>query len=267
MKAVIKNIFCGLVIGSSMLIPGVSGGTTAIILGIYDRLIKAVSELLHDFKRNMGFLMQVALGGLIGVILFSKAVLWLVGEFYFPMMYFFIGAILGSIPLMLKKAKIQKSNFYYIVFAFFGVLAALSVKILPKASFSAIPDSIGGIAMLLLCGIVIAVALILPGISTSHILLVLGMYETVLQAVSEMNWLYIGILGTGVIIGIFLCTKLLEKAMCRFPSQTFMAIIGFIMASVYDIFPGIPSGIEVLICLFTFALAFTLVSGLSMKQP
>ena len=183
------------------------------------------------------------------------------------MMYFFIGAILGSIPLMLKKAKIQKSNFYYIVFAFFGVLAALSVKILPKASFSATPDSIGGIAMLLLCGIVIAVALILPGISTSHILLVLGMYETVLQAVSEMNWLYIGILGTGVIIGIFLCTKLLEKAMCRFPSQTFMAIIGFIMASVYDIFPGIPSGIEVLICLFTFALAFTLVSGLSMKQP
>ena len=91
MKNIIKNLLSGMIIGSSMLIPGVSGGTTAIIIGIYDRLIKAVSDILKDLKKNISFLVQVAVGGIIGILLFSKAVLFLTEQYNFPMMYFLSG--------------------------------------------------------------------------------------------------------------------------------------------------------------------------------
>ena len=266
MKNIIKNLLSGMIIGSSMLIPGVSGGTTAIIIGIYDRLIKAVSDILNDFKKNISFLVQVAVGGIIGILLFSKAVLFLTEQYNFPMMYFFIGAIFGSIPVMIKKADIKMSNIYNISFVLVGVIIAVAINFLPKSGLSVIPDSAGGYIMLFMCGIIIAVALILPGISTSHILLILGMYETVLSAVSDMNLIYISILGIGVFTGVLLCTKILEKAMNKFPSQTFMAITGFVMASVYDIFPGIPSGIELIFCILLFITAFALTSIISLKN-
>ena len=266
MKNIIKNIFSGMIIGSSMLIPGVSGGTTAIIIGIYDRLIKAVSDILKKVRKNIFFLIQVAIGGITGILLFSKAVLFLTNEYYFPMMYFFIGAIFGSIPLMIKKADINMKNIYNILFVLVGVVVAIAVNFLPKSGLSVMPDSAVGYIMLFLSGIIIAIALILPGISTSHILLVLGMYETVLSAVSDMNVVYIAILGGGVLAGVFSCTKILEKAMNKFPSQTFMAITGFVMASVYDIFPGIPSGIEMILCILLSITAFALTGIVSMKN-
>ncbi len=245
-------------IGAAMLIPGVSGGTTAIILGIYDRLIRAVSDLTKHFKSNFFFLMQTAVAGLIGVLVFSKAVLWLTDRFYFPMRYFFIGAILGSVPLMLKKADIKGSNLWQTVFILPGVLMAVGLNFLPRSELTS-----GNIWLLPVCGLVIAAALVLPGISTSHILLVLGMYETVLQAIVAVNWLYIGILGISVTAGILLCTKFLEKAMNHFPVQTFLMITGFVMASVYDIFPGVPASWEILPSCVMLAGAFVLVWILS----
>lgn len=264
-KTALRNVSYGAVIGSAMLIPGVSGGTTAIILGIYDSLVRAVSELFKNFKRHIWFLVQVAAGGILGVLLFSKTVLWLVETFYFPMMYFFIGAILGSIPLMVKKAKITMKNLYNVMFALLGILLALSTVFLPDMKQAEMSYRTGGILTLALCGLIISAALILPGISTSHILLVLGMYESVLEAIGSMNLLYIGIIGIGVLLGIFLCTKVLQKSMERFPSATFMMITGFVMASVYDIFPGVPTGTEMIISLIMFALAFSAVTVLSFR--
>lgn len=261
MKTALKNIFYGMTIGSSMLIPGVSGGTTAIILGIYDRLIKAVSDIFTDFKKNISFLFQVAVGGIIGILLFSKGLLWLSENFHFPVMYFFMGAIFGSIPLMIKKSEIKMSNIYNVAFALLGVIMALSVKFIPEN----ICD--GNLIMLFLCGIFIAVALILPGISTSHILLVFGIYETALKAVSELDLLYIAVLGAGILSGIFLFTKILGKLMYKFPSQTFMAIIGFVIASVYDIFKGFPPVSELPVCVILFITAFCGVFFLSKKIP
>ena len=261
MKTVLKNIFYGIVIGSSMLIPGVSGGTTAIILGIYDKLIKSVSDIFGNFRKNIVFLLEVAVGGVTGVLLFSRGLLWLSEQFYFPVIYFFMGAIFGSIPLMIKKSEIRMSNIYNVIFAFVGVVMAISVKFIPENIFD------NSLIMLFLCGMIIAVALILPGISTSHILLVFGIYETALKAVSELDWLYIAVLGSGIILGIILFTKILGKLMFQFPSQTFMAITGFVMASVYDIFRGFPSVAELPVCVILFILAFSGVYFLSRKIP
>ncbi len=259
MKKALKNIFYGMVIGSSMLIAGVSGGTTAIILGIYDNLVKAVSNIFRQFRENISFLLEVAVGGIIGVMLFSRGLLWLTDTFHFPMMYCFMGAILGSIPLMVKKSNIGISDIYNVSFALLGILLALSVKAVPDGIFLQNP------VMLFICGIFVAAALILPGISTSHILLVFGIYETALKAVSEIDLLYIVLLGGGVLAGTLLFAKALESLMERFPSQTFMAITGFVMASVYDIFPGIPPSAQIPLCIILFSGAFSAICLIAKK--
>ena len=154
---------------------------------------------------------------------------------------------------MVKKANIGMHNIYNVAFALLGIISALSVNFIPSGIFQK------NFIMLFLCGIIIAVALILPGISTSHIMLVFGIYETALQAVSQMDILYISVLGTGILAGTFLFTKTLGKLMQKFPSQTFMAITGFVMTSVYDIFPGLPPYPQFMPCILLSVGAFILI--------
>ena len=258
-KEVMKNSLFGLIIGSSMLVPGVSGGTTAIILGIYDRLMSAVSNIFREFKKNIFFLLEVAFGGIAGVLIFSELVLRLVELWRLPMMYFFIGAIVGSIPMLWKKSHITLKTSYNIIYALIGAGLVFAVGFMPKSQLTVVPSDFKGAVILILCGIIIAVALVLPGISTSHILLVLGMYEAVWGAFGSMNIYYIFLLGMGVIIGTLLTAKIIDKAMKRFPQQTFMAIVGFAAVSVCDIFPGVPSGIDILFCTLMAAVGFTAV--------
>lgn len=256
-KTILKNSLCGLVIGSSMLVPGVSGGTTAIMLGIYDRLVSAVSNIFREFRKNIFFLLEVAFGGIAGVLLFSELILWLVEMWKLPMMYFFIGAIAGSIPMLMKKSQITLKSIYNIIYALIGAGMVFAVGLLPKSELTVVPSDFKGALMLILCGVIIAVALVLPGISTSHILLVLGMYEAVWSSFKNMNFYYIFLLGTGVIIGTLLTTKIIDKAMKHFPQQTFMAIVGFAAVSVFDIFPGVPLGTDIVFCTLMAAVGFT----------
>lgn len=252
------DILYGAVIGSSMLIPGVSGGTMAIILGIYDRLISAVSGITKRPKENLPFLAFVFLGGLFGILLFSRAVLGMIEAYNRECMFFFIGTILGSIPLLVRKSGIKVSNMYNMVFSLIGIIAVFGIRLIPPAD-----SSIGGF-MLIICGIIISVAMVLPGISTSHILLILGMYESFWGGLSGGNIDFFLLLGIGGIIGTLLTAKLTDIAEKRFPCQTYMVIIGFIMTSVYDIFPqNIPTShlpIYIILCALGFAAAYIISS-------
>lgn len=252
LKAVVKNTLSGLIIGSSMLVPGVSGGTTAIILGIYDSLINAVSTIFKRFTYNFLFILQVTVGGIAGILLFSNMILDLIRKFEYPMMYLFMGAMLGSIPSLYRKGKIKKFNPFYLLWIIVGGGLVYAMNFLPKNKFSTMPTNFSGYLMLFLCGIVIAVALILPGISTSHILLVMGMYESVWSAVSDLQIMYLFPIFLGVMAGVLLTTKILDSAMHRFPAQTHLLIIGFVLASLVDIFPGIPNNYSIIACIAGF---------------
>ncbi|MBR2177459.1 MAG: DUF368 domain-containing protein [Clostridia bacterium] len=253
-----KNTVFGVIIGASMLVPGLSGGTTAIILGIYDRLISAVSGIFTNFRKNMIFLGSVAIGGATGVFLFSGAVLKLTELFPVQTMYFFIGAILGGIPLLLKKSGITPKRLYNMIFALLGCAAAAAVSALPVGT-----NESGGALMLILSGMVIAVAMVLPGISTSHILLVLGMYESVWGAVRELRLGYLSLLAAGGAAGTILTAKLTDICMKKFPCQTYMIIIGFVMTSVYDIFPSGVSTSQIPVCILLCTAGFASVVILS----
>lgn len=246
-----------------MLVPGVSGGTTAIILGVYDKLIRAVSTFFQDFKKNILFLGLFSLGGGIGILLFSRVMLFAVQKWELPMMFLFLGAIIGSIPMLYTQAKVEKFNPLYILFALIGAGIVLSLGYLPKPDSEFSGSGLIHLAMLFVTGIIIAVALVLPGISTSHMLLLLGMYNTTLEAIKTLNFGWLVPIALGGIAGIFLTTRLIEKALNKFPAISYFFIIGFVLGSIIDVFPGFPKGLGILVCLVTFSSGYAVIRYVS----
>lgn len=253
LKHTLMIMLKGFIIGSSMSVPGVSGGTMAILLGIYDKLIGAISNFTKDLKGNIIFLMKFCIGAGIGILSLARLIEWLLEVAPFPVSFFFLGAVIGGIPALYKKTKDEDSKFKFssIIYFFLGLIIVLAIGFIPTGGISVTSGSgIMHYLMLLVTGIIIALALVLPGISTSHMLLVLGMYDAMLAAISNFDVLYVGILGIVTLIGIFLVTKPLEWTMKTFPRQTYCIIIGFVLGSTYEIFrdkiiPAVPDNAKV----------------------
>lgn len=243
----------GFIVGASMLVPGVSGGTMAIILGIYDDLIHAVSTLHQNIKENIILLGTYTLAGILGILLFSRPMLTAVTLWNKPMLFLFLGAILGSIPPLYRKVKVSRIKTVNIIVALFGAALGISMMYLPSGIFQVSESfNLYNFSMLILAGVIIAIALILPGISASYILLMLGMYDITLIAIKEFNMLYLAPLAIGGVAGTFLTAGILEREMKRHPQFTYMLIIGFMLGSLVQVFPGLPIGTEIPICVLTF---------------
>ena len=250
-----------------MLVPGVSGGSMAMILGIYDRLIEAVSSFFKHVGESLAFLATFGVSAVVAMVLFAKPLLQLIERYPIVMMYFFMGAVCGSVPMIVRKAEVKKFDWKVIVYPVIGLLMMLGIMLLPTNLLS-IGDRSNPLSYLpmLLAGIVVAIALVLPGISVSYMLLVLGLYEETMKAISTMDILFLLPLGFGLVLGIILTTKLLEQAMLRYPMATYLIILGFIVASCIDVFPGIPRGFDIVLATLMFLCGFVLILYLSKKE-
>ena len=220
----------GLLIGATMIVPGVSGGTMAIILGIYDHLISAVSSFGKNIKENLLFLITFALSAAVGMFLFSTPMSWLLELYEFPVICFFSVVVLCGVPVIGKKSGVERVTFDVVAYMLLGGILVVSISKIPGNLFNA-----GSFAGLIVAGILSAAALILPGISFSHFLLVLGIYENLLSAVKTLNFGFLIPLGAGVLAGVILLSRLLENLMKKYTKQTYMIILGFILGSVAEI--------------------------------
>ncbi|MEG0919388.1 MAG: DUF368 domain-containing protein [Anaerovoracaceae bacterium] len=261
------KIIYGTIIGGSMLIPGVSGGTTAILLGIYDDLISTVSGFRKSIKKNGLSLIQYSIGGILGMLLLSRVMLHLISNWELPIMFFFIGAIIGSLPPLYSKAKLPKLKLPNVIACLFGTLISLSLFYLPANIFKLSYDfTLINLLLLLAIGVILAIALVLPGISASYVLLMLGLYKETLYSIKTFNLAVLVPLGLGTLLGIFLVTNILEHFMSKHPQFTYMVIIGFMFGSIVQVFPGVPSGITIVYCLLTGILGLVLIFWLSRKR-
>jgi len=276
MKETLIIMFKGFFIGSSMSVPGVSGGTMAILLGIYDRLISSISNFFKDIKGNFLYLAKFCLGAALGIGTLAFLIEWLLEKFPLPVSFFFLGAVIGGIPALYKKTKESPLRFSSFLFFTFGLAVVIAIGFLPEGIFDFSSGSyLNRSLLLLVSGIIIAVALILPGISTSHMLLVLGMYDAMLAAITGFDLVYLGILGVSVLIGVILTTKPLEWTMNTHPHKTYCTIIGFVLGSTSEIFrykivPALPQSasaswwiFSVVISVFTFILGIFFIKFLS----
>lgn len=242
------SILRGMVIGVANIIPGVSGGTMMVSMGIYDQLIHAVTHLFSDFKKSFQFLWPIAIGIVLALAILAKLFDYLLLNWPIPTNMAFCGLILGSLPPIFNQVKGRKFTISMALCAllFFGIVVggALigeshgSTEVVLSTSFS-------GLLMLFLVGIISAATMVIPGVSGSMILMLLGYYEPVINLVSEtidallhfdFGTLWHCILlampfGIGMVLGIFGIAKLVEWVLEHYESQTYWAIIGLIVAS------------------------------------
>lgn len=234
------TILCGVVIGIAEIIPGVSGGTLAVLLNIYDKMIGAISRLTKNLKKNLLFLVPLVLGMGIGIFAFSFIISFLLKHFPMAVNFFFLGLVIGIIPMLLRKALETPfkgvSLLGFVVM--FGVMVLLAVVSSQSGESAGVIEQIDFPLAVRLClvGALAAVCMILPGISGSMIMVIFGTYETVVNAVKNLNILMLLPVGIGVLIGLLFGAKLVDYCLHRFPQFTYFAILGLVAGSTIPIF-------------------------------
>lgn len=239
----------GFIIGIAFIIPGVSGGTLAIYLGIYDKLLHAIGNVIKEFKKSISFLFPVFLG--IGISIVGLA--WVLGFFIeknsFITLCFFIGLIIGGIPNLYKEVSTKKPDAFSVisfVIAFALVVFLMIFKLqYNQNAISAFDVNVINVFLLFLLGVVASTTMIIPGISGSALLMVLGFYTAIVTNVignvldfSNLSYhLYVIIpFGIGAAVGLVLFSKVIEYCLRKYKFQTYFAILGFIVASIIVIF-------------------------------
>lgn len=271
----IYTIGCGAWIGGTMTVPGVSGGSMAMILGIYDRLIGSVNGVFKKDKRkeSLIFLAFFMVGAVAGLVLFSKLISEALEHFPLPTSFFFLGAVAGAIPMIFRAAEIKKFKPSVIYLPLIGAIVALSIAMIPEGLLEIRNDTVFDLLMSILIqlvgGVFIAIAIVLPGVSFSQVLLVLGLHEPITSALGNLD---IGALmgfiplAVGTAAGIFLVTHFIEIALSKHPRESYLIIFGFILGSLPDLFPGLPTGWNIPFCFFTAVAGFLAIFFLSQRE-
>lgn len=229
----------GMIIGIANLIPGVSGGTMAVILNIYDKIISSISNIRTNFKTSVKFLIPLGMGAGVGILLFAKVISLSLEAFPSATSLVFFGLIFGSIPLIRNKTK-QYSAHYSGYICFSVTLAVLLIITYANVSDTEViitTLSFASFLRLFSASFLSAGAMIVPGISGSFIMLLLGVYTSVLTAISDFNIIILLPVVIGCASGIIVCSKIIDILFKRFPYQTYMGILGLMLSSMVVIAP------------------------------
>lgn len=230
-----KNIYRGVLMGISDIVPGVSGGTIAVLLGIYDRLIEAITKLFtKDWKQQLQFLIPLVIGAGLAIFSFSHIMGWLLEYHGRVTFYLFMGLILGSLPYLFKEAKIQENieNKKYIALLVIGIILINLLPLDPTGGSIIEERNFSIYLILFFSGFIASAAMILPGISGSFVLLVIGMYHTIIQALTEVEFSVILVVSAGIATGILTMSKVIHYFLSKFYYQSFTFIIGLVIGSV-----------------------------------
>ena len=254
----IKNFFKGLAFGITETVPGVSGGTIAIILGFYYELIETVNHFTEDYRKYLRFVLPFIFGAAVGVIVFSSIINYLLTNHSFPTMSFFIGLIVGIIPPIYRKVKdparwFKPNETALIVFPVLALMVISELKTVSVVNPAEVIKNIDVSFMFFIffAGILAAMALVIPAISGSFVLLLLGIYPLVTYSLASIRHLLTDItnvtlmldickvlfpLGVGVIIGGLSMARLIEKLLKNYYKITYLIILGLLLGSVYALF-------------------------------
>ncbi|MCL2089016.1 MAG: DUF368 domain-containing protein [Oscillospiraceae bacterium] len=271
MKKILLTASNGVVFGGTFVIPGVSSGTIAVILKFFDRLIESVSGLLSDFKRSMAFLIPLGLGAACGLVGFAKLIKPALEYYPFQTSIFIVGLMLGGIPMLFRLANKNGFKKTYLIsliaaFVFISVLAVLqkpyelgelaklrlqSGEIIASwfnpestpmiSGTAAAPSGLFDYLYLVFTGTISSAAMVIPGVSGSFMMILLGEYYRILTAVSGLtspetlpaSLLTLLPVAIGIVAGVFLVAKLLEFLMKKHHSHTYYAILGLVIGSVF----------------------------------
>lgn len=253
MKKYIKekglDLIKGLAIGVAFIIPGVSGGTMAVLLNLYDKIINSINNLTKKFFESFKILLPIALGAVLAILICWYPFKLAFEHIMIVMVTLFAGFILGGMPGIFDEVKGVKVKPVHIVAMIISIIFAVGLGVLSvlfELNIQSLYDSRPWwlYILVLLAGIISSFALVMPGISGSMILIVLGFYTPTLNLIDNFLawtdvWASISILATlavGVVIGVLLASKIIAFFLNRFRTGTFYAIIGIIIGSLIAIY-------------------------------
>lgn len=274
----IKILLKGMVIGIANIIPGVSGGTMAVSMGIYDKLIHCLTHLFKEFKESIKFLLPVLLGAAIALVGLSFIITPAFEHFPLQTNCLFIGLIVGGLPAVWTKVKGKGIKLSYLIpfLVFFALVVGMAAMGETEGAAADLTFSAGSVIKLFFIGIIASATMVIPGVSGSMMLLLLGYYNPIVASIKSFVEALVafdmaGILqgcgvlvpmGIGIVFGIFAIAKVIEIVFEKFPMQAYWAIIGLIVASPIAILilgeTGVISIISVLTSIVTLGVGFVI---------
>lgn len=243
----LKMILQGMAVGVANIIPGVSGGTMMVAMGLYDKLIHAITHLKSEFKKSMQLLIPIFAGVGLAIVLLSRLFEFLLEYYPIPTNFAFCGLIAGSLPFIFQKVKGKKVTVGKMVpfILFFALVIGMAVLGEGNGASADVSFTFVNLIKLFGIGIIAAATMVVPGVSGSMMLMVLGYYDTILETINDcIDALVtfnipeivkaVGVLapfGIGVVVGIFLIAKLIEFIFLKAETHAYFGIIGLIIAS------------------------------------
>lgn len=246
----------GLVFGLANVIPGVSGGTMAVVFGIYERLIGLIANFRTKWKQELGFIVPMGLGAGIAILAFGKVMDWVLANHPALASSFFVGVIVGSLPMLVEKTwRTAKKEWKFNLSNIVPMLITLAIMLWMTfanqgdAAAREIPATIGNMLMMIVYGVIAAACMIIPGISGSFVMVMMGAYGAVINSVATLNFPLLIPFAIGALLGIFGCAKLIRFLLSKYEMPTYSAILGFVIGSIPAVFPGWGSiGVGAIIC-------------------
>lgn len=250
----------GFLIGAGAILPGISSGVLCVIFGIYEKLLDSVLGIFHDFKKNALFLLPIVLGASLGFLFFGTGLNYLFAHYENECKLLFLGLILGSIPSLVKqvhkKQKFRLSFLFYTLLSFgLGLFLFLLEKQISHTCLGSFEPSI---LFLFLSGFAMSAGVVIPGISSTVILMCFGSYYLYLESIATLNFGILFPMGIGLISGGIFFLLFIRFLLKHYSSQTYYAIIGFVLGSTFVLLPSHVSLISLLLFACGYFIASTL---------
>ncbi len=278
----IRTFWVGGAMGVANIIPGVSGGTLAVVFCIYEELMQALGNFVTDKENRWKYITFLAVlfsGSLVAILGLAPVLSWSFKNYPLPTVYFFIGLIVGSIPVVFKSHDDMKPKASRIISFLIGLGLVIVLSVLQsdddgsQAFFDPNQYHLADYFYYAFCGAIAASAMIVPGVSGSFILILLGIYWNVLGSVSGLSTILLsdgfteemivrlsllGSLGIGIVIGILVISRVMSWALKHHPANTMYAILGLIVGSLYQIYPGFTFNMSGIVAIITLVIGFVI---------
>lgn len=243
MKSFLYRVLCGFCLGISVFAPGISGSIMAIIMGIYDKLLDITSNPFKNFKNNFRFLLPLGIGALISLVLFILVFSYLFETYEKAVFMLFIGLIVGNLPMVYKEARRSKFKWYYILGTVAAIATAFVVGIMSEGVGKMQVDS-GNISLIYiaLSGALAGAASLVPGMSVSMILIVMGVYDYLIASAKSLDIVTIAVVGVAFVLSMVVSSKLIKFVFSKFSGMAHFMVMGFLIGSVSGIFFTLPKG-------------------------
>jgi len=268
---IIKGLIYGLIFGFGSPIPGISAGTMAILLNVYEKFFNTIS--VNTVRRNLFFTVSFLLGWAFGLFGISSMMMFLFDNHEQLIFFSFIGLILGCLPMIYKKATIEKVrvknvSMFFIALAFMFFLAFYGGDLSANSTI----EQLGGLTPALLVWIFVSsfissMAMLIPGVGGSLMMLVFGIYAIYIEAISTLNPLVLFIFITSMILGVLAGIVLTKKLLVSYSQTLYFSILGFIIGSLFILYPGFSTDIEGLLSVVLTLLFAAFAYWLSKKGP